>query len=194
MYYCCSIYRQWLECPPNSTCVLHGRPGLLLVFLRYPHAIPIPTCVIRVFFSASRHRQLPGKSCAVRIHLTCTDKFNRSGSHQTGGGCLGGKRGTRSPEWSGEEPIQAHVQGNNHSSVGGVAASAPLECALAKGDKRLRLAPLAAGADGGAGWIGLNGRTLLGAAAAGGNHELVSAVLESRGLEDLDTASIVTTT
>ena len=56
---------------------------------------------------------------------------------------------------------------------------APLERALGKGDKKLALALLAAGADGGAGWVGQRGRILLGAAAAGGHHELVSAVLEA---------------
>lgn len=66
---------------------------------------------------------------------------------------------------------------------------AALEKALATGDKTLALALLKAGADGGAGWVGRNGRSLLGAAAEGGNHELVSAVLEERGLEELDTVS-----
>lgn len=65
---------------------------------------------------------------------------------------------------------------------------APLELALVEGDQRFALALLAAGADGGAGWVGHRGRTLLGAAAEGGNHKLLSAVLEARGSEELDTA------
>eukprot|EP00752_Nemacystus_decipiens_P012341 g10941.t1 len=64
---------------------------------------------------------------------------------------------------------------------------APLEHALAEADKSLALTLLKAGADGGAGWEGCGGRTLLGAAAEGGNHELVSAVLGAGGLEELDT-------
>lgn len=59
----------------------------------------------------------------------------------------------------------------------------------AAGDKRLALALLKAGADEGAGRVGLGGRSLLGAAAEGGNHELVSAVLEAGGLEELNERS-----
>ena len=66
---------------------------------------------------------------------------------------------------------------------------APLEHALADGDQKLALSLLNAGADGGAGWDGCDGRTLLGAAAEGGNHELVSAVLEAGGSEDFDVVS-----
>eukprot|EP00752_Nemacystus_decipiens_P012340 g10940.t1 len=66
---------------------------------------------------------------------------------------------------------------------------APLEHALAEADKSLALSILGAGASAGAGWKGCHGRTLLGAAAEGGSHELVSAVLEAGGLEELDTVS-----
>eukprot|EP00752_Nemacystus_decipiens_P009295 g8306.t1 len=66
---------------------------------------------------------------------------------------------------------------------------APLELALAAGDKRLALALLKAGDDGSAGLVGLNGRSLLGAAVEGGNHELVNAVLEAGGSEEVDTGS-----
>eukprot|EP00752_Nemacystus_decipiens_P012349 g10947.t1 len=64
---------------------------------------------------------------------------------------------------------------------------APLEHALAGGDDSLALTLLKAGADGGAGWEGCDGRTLLGAAAEGGNHKLVSTVLEAGCFEELDT-------
>ena len=66
---------------------------------------------------------------------------------------------------------------------------APLEHALANGDKKLVMTLLKAGADGGAGWEGCAGRTLLGAAVEGGNREVVSAILEAGGLEELDTVS-----
>ena len=65
----------------------------------------------------------------------------------------------------------------------------PLEHALAEGDKELALGLLKAGVDGGAGWEGRDGRTLLGAAAEGGNAELVSAILEAGGLKELDVVS-----
>lgn len=48
---------------------------------------------------------------------------------------------------------------------------------------------LNAGANGGAGWEGRDGRTLLGAAAEGGNAEVLSAVLEAGGLKELDAVS-----
>ena len=46
-----------------------------------------------------------------------------------------------------------------------------------------------AGADCGAGWKECDGRSLLDAAAEGGSHEAVSAVLEAGGLEELNTVS-----
>ncbi|CAM9898886.1 unnamed protein product, partial [Ectocarpus sp. 8 AP-2014] len=50
---------------------------------------------------------------------------------------------------------------------------APLEHAVAEGDKDLALALLKAGANGGAGWKGCDDRTLLQAAAEGGDEEVV---------------------
>ena len=64
---------------------------------------------------------------------------------------------------------------------------APLEHALAKGDTSLVMSLMKAGADPRAGWKGCGGRTLLGAAAEGGSHEAVSAILEAGGLEELNT-------
>eukprot|EP00903_Cladosiphon_okamuranus_P018232 g16771.t1 len=66
---------------------------------------------------------------------------------------------------------------------------APLEHALAAGDKELAFGLLKAGANGDAGRGGRDGRTLLGAAAEGGNAEVVSAVLEAGGLKELDDVS-----
>ena len=63
---------------------------------------------------------------------------------------------------------------------------APLEHALAEGENDLTLGLLKAGADAGAGWKGCDGRTLLCAAAEGGNEEVVSSLLEAGGLEELD--------
>ncbi|CAN0370728.1 unnamed protein product, partial [Hapterophycus canaliculatus] len=62
----------------------------------------------------------------------------------------------------------------------------PLEHALADGDKKLSLTLLKAGADGGKGWKGCNERTMLHAAAEGGNAELVRTMLDQGGLEELD--------
>ena len=66
---------------------------------------------------------------------------------------------------------------------------APLEHALAVGHKGLVSSLLEAGADGGAGWRGCDGRTLLCAAAEGGNPEAVSTLLEAGGSRELDAAS-----
>ncbi|CAM9682229.1 unnamed protein product, partial [Hapterophycus canaliculatus] len=66
---------------------------------------------------------------------------------------------------------------------------APLEHAVANGDKDLAQCLLTAGANGGAGWRGCNGRTLLQAAAESGNQELVSTLLEKGGLAELDAVS-----
>eukprot|EP00752_Nemacystus_decipiens_P018743 g16804.t1 len=63
---------------------------------------------------------------------------------------------------------------------------APLEHALAGGHKKLALALLNTDADAGAGWKGCHGRTLLGAAAEGGNQELLLAVLKAGGLEEIN--------
>ncbi|CAN0216568.1 unnamed protein product [Scytosiphon promiscuus] len=65
----------------------------------------------------------------------------------------------------------------------------PLEHAFARGDQDLAQCLLKAGVDGGAGWKGLEDRTLLQAAAEGGNKELVATVLERGGLEELDAVS-----
>ncbi|CAM9617795.1 unnamed protein product, partial [Scytosiphon promiscuus] len=66
---------------------------------------------------------------------------------------------------------------------------APLEHAAANGDKSLTQCLLEAGANGGAGWKGCDDRTLLQAAAEGGNQEIVSALLENGGLAELDAVS-----
>ncbi|CAM9565088.1 unnamed protein product [Ectocarpus sp. 12 AP-2014] len=66
---------------------------------------------------------------------------------------------------------------------------APLEHAVAEGDKDVALTLLKAGANGGSGWEGCNDRTLLQAAAEGGNEEVVSTLLGKGGLEELDVAS-----
>ncbi|CAM9892699.1 unnamed protein product [Ectocarpus sp. 12 AP-2014] len=66
---------------------------------------------------------------------------------------------------------------------------APLEHAVAEGDKDLALTLLKAGANGGAGWKGCDDRTLLQAAAEGGNEEVVCMLLHIEGMEELDTVS-----
>ena len=66
---------------------------------------------------------------------------------------------------------------------------APLEHALAGGDKHLVLSLLKAGANGGAGWKGCDGRTLLDAAAEGGSEVAVSALLDAGARADMDAVS-----
>eukprot|EP00903_Cladosiphon_okamuranus_P016609 g15321.t1 len=66
---------------------------------------------------------------------------------------------------------------------------APLEHAVAEGDKDLALSLLKAGANGGAGWKGCDGRTLLDAAAEGGNEDVVSTLLKVGGSTDLNAVS-----
>ncbi|CBN80099.1 ankyrin repeat protein [Ectocarpus siliculosus] len=66
---------------------------------------------------------------------------------------------------------------------------APLEHAVAEGDNDLALALLKAGADGSAGWEGCGDRTLLQAAAEGGNEEVVLTLLDNGGVEELDVVS-----
>ncbi|CAN0334585.1 unnamed protein product, partial [Scytosiphon promiscuus] len=67
---------------------------------------------------------------------------------------------------------------------------APLEHAVAKGDKGLTQCLLKAGANGGSGWKGCYDRTLLQAAAEGGNQEIVYALLlEKGGLAELNAVS-----
>ncbi|CAM9617722.1 unnamed protein product [Scytosiphon promiscuus] len=65
----------------------------------------------------------------------------------------------------------------------------PLEHAVAGGDKELTLRLLKAGANGGAGWKGCDDRTLLQAAAEGGNQEIVSALIEKGGSAELNAVS-----
>eukprot|EP00903_Cladosiphon_okamuranus_P018233 g16772.t1 len=65
----------------------------------------------------------------------------------------------------------------------------PSGACFAEGDESLSLALLKAGTEASAGWEGCDGHTLLGAAAEGGNHELVPAVLESGDSEELDKVS-----
>ncbi|CAN0123408.1 unnamed protein product [Pylaiella littoralis] len=62
----------------------------------------------------------------------------------------------------------------------------PLEHAVAEGDKGLAMDLLKAGANGGAGWKGCHGRTMLAAAAEGGSHEVVSTLLEAGGSDELN--------
>ncbi|CAN0094282.1 unnamed protein product [Scytosiphon promiscuus] len=63
---------------------------------------------------------------------------------------------------------------------------APLEHAAARGNVNLFTRLMDAGADGGAGWRGCHGRTLLGAAASGKSEEMVLALLEAGAKDDLD--------
>lgn len=65
----------------------------------------------------------------------------------------------------------------------------PLEHALAEGDQHLASTLLSAGADGGSGWKGCDGRSLLDAAAEGGNSKSVSTLLEAGSLADLNVVS-----
>ncbi|CAN0518337.1 unnamed protein product, partial [Ectocarpus sp. 12 AP-2014] len=66
---------------------------------------------------------------------------------------------------------------------------APLEHAAAEGDKDLALTLLKAGANGGAGWKGCDDRTLLQAAAEGGDEEVVCMLLDIEGMEEVDAVS-----
>eukprot|EP00752_Nemacystus_decipiens_P012621 g11177.t1 len=66
---------------------------------------------------------------------------------------------------------------------------APLEHAMAEGDKDLTMTLLKAGANGGSGWKGCGGRTLLDAAAEGGNDDVVSTQLKAGGSADLNAVS-----
>ncbi|CAM9142574.1 unnamed protein product [Ectocarpus sp. 8 AP-2014] len=66
---------------------------------------------------------------------------------------------------------------------------APLEHAVAEGDKDLALTLLKAGANGGPGWKGCDDCTLLQAAAEGGNEEVVRALLDIEGMEEVDAVS-----
>lgn len=67
---------------------------------------------------------------------------------------------------------------------------APLEHAAARGDFSLVKKLLNAGADGGAGWSGCRGRTLLDAAALGGNPDVVTALFRAGCLPDVDVVSV----
>ncbi|CAN0123081.1 unnamed protein product [Pylaiella littoralis] len=67
---------------------------------------------------------------------------------------------------------------------------APLEHAAAEGDKSFASTLLKAGANGGAGWKGCGGRTLLDAAAEGGDEETLSMMLLEKGaLADFNAVS-----
>ena len=63
---------------------------------------------------------------------------------------------------------------------------APLEHAAAQGDMELFTRLMDAGADGGAGWRGCHGRTLLGAAAHGKSVEMVLTLLEAGAMADVN--------
>ena len=63
---------------------------------------------------------------------------------------------------------------------------APLEHAAAQGDMELFTRLMDAGADGGAGWRGCHGRTLLGAAAHGKSVEMVLTLFESGAKADVN--------
>lgn len=63
---------------------------------------------------------------------------------------------------------------------------APLEHAAADGNTDLFTRLIHAGADGGAGWRGCHGRTLLGAAASSKNERIVAALLEAGAKDDIN--------
>ena len=63
---------------------------------------------------------------------------------------------------------------------------APLEHAAADGNMDLFNRLMDAGADGGAGWRGCNGRTLLGAAVHGKSEEIVQALLKAGAKDEVD--------
>eukprot|EP00752_Nemacystus_decipiens_P002752 g2570.t1 len=65
----------------------------------------------------------------------------------------------------------------------------PLEHAAADGNIDLFKALIGAGADGGAGWKGCEGRTLFDAAARGGNAEVVSALVAAGAQPDVNVVS-----
>ncbi|CAM9743302.1 unnamed protein product [Ectocarpus sp. 12 AP-2014] len=67
---------------------------------------------------------------------------------------------------------------------------APLEHAAARGNIGLVERLLEAGADGGAGWRGCRGRTMLDAAALGGNAEVVTKLLQSGCAADVNVVSV----
>ncbi|CAM9253922.1 unnamed protein product, partial [Ectocarpus sp. 6 AP-2014] len=67
---------------------------------------------------------------------------------------------------------------------------APLEHAAARGNIGLVERLLEAGADGRAGWRGCRGRTMLDAAALGGNAEVVTKLLESGCAPDVNVVSV----
>eukprot|EP00752_Nemacystus_decipiens_P007980 g7129.t1 len=68
----------------------------------------------------------------------------------------------------------------------------PMEYAAARGDLGLVNKLLEAGADGSAGWIGSRGRTLLDAAAQGGNADVVSTLIRAGAGPDVNTVSAYT--
>lgn len=63
---------------------------------------------------------------------------------------------------------------------------APLEHTIAKGDMDLFTRLMDAGADGGAGWRGCHGRTLLAAAAYSKNTEMVLDLLQAGSIADVN--------
>ncbi|CAM9757000.1 unnamed protein product, partial [Ectocarpus fasciculatus] len=67
---------------------------------------------------------------------------------------------------------------------------APLEHAAARGNVGLVERLLEAGADGGPGWRGCRGRTMLDAAALGGNADVVIKLLESGCVPDVNVVSV----
>ena len=67
---------------------------------------------------------------------------------------------------------------------------APLEHAAARGNFDLVQRLLEAGADGGAGWRGCRGRTLLDAAALGGNEDVMTALLQAGCVPDIGVVSV----
>ncbi|CAM9535921.1 unnamed protein product [Scytosiphon promiscuus] len=67
---------------------------------------------------------------------------------------------------------------------------APLEHAASRGDLDLVNRLLAAGANGGAGWKGCRGRTMLDAAALGGNAKVVSAFVRSGAAADINALTV----